>query len=738
MAKTTFTIEGMHCASCAVQIENSLKQTNGVKEAQVNYALAKGSVEYDERQIDEKALHEVVEKEGYKVRTESEMEHHGGEHHMSHGNAKQAGARAALALALGIPVVFIAMFGVEIPGEVIGISATRWVEAILASIVVLGPGMEFHRVTFRQMKKFRANMDTLITMGTGAALIFSWWQMFQGGEVYFETAAIIIGFILLGRYFEAKSKGKASEAISKLLELGAKQAHRITKDGNIEEVDVDALRIGDRVLVKSGEKIPLDGRVLQGQSAVDESMLTGESIPVEKGEGDLVYGATVNQQGTLTIEITKTSENSVLAQIARVMEEAQQKKAPIQKLVDKISSVFVPIVIVIAILTFIGWMVMTKDVNTSLISAVAVLVIACPCAMGLATPTAILVGTGRGAREGILIKSGEALERNRNIDVVMLDKTGTITEGKPRVTDLAPSHMDEKTIEVLIGKGADPTQCLLALAAGLESHSSHPLSQAIVREAQERGVRHINAKEFKDVAGKGVRGTVNGKVVLIGNKNLLEQEGVSIEELADEMLKLQSEGKTVSIVAFDGHVVGLIALADVPKPSAKDAVAGLKALGLDVVMITGDNFSTAKAIAKEVGIEQVEAEVLPEQKLQIVKSAQEKGKHVAFVGDGINDAPALTQADLGIAIGSGTDIAIEAGQIVLVGGGPEKIVLSIKLARATYAEIKQNLFWAFFYNTVAIPLAAAGLLNPMIAAGAMAFSSVSVVLNSLRLRSKKL
>jgi len=742
MAKTSFNIEGMHCASCAVNIEKSLKKTKGVKEASVNYALAKASVEYDEG-VSEHELHGVVEKEGYKIASAAPMKHdmgvHGEDHgdHMVHGDSAKAGKRAAVALGLGIPVVLIAMLGIEIPGEVVGISATKWVEAILATIVVLGPGMEFHRMAFKQALRLRANMDTLITIGTGAAIISSWWQMFTGGDVYFEVAAIIIGFILLGRYFEAKSKGRASEAISKLLELGAKNAHRIV-DGKTEDVPVESLKVGDIVLVKSGEKVPLDGTIIEGASAIDESMLTGESVPVEKTVGDVVFGATVNQQGSLTIEIVKTSENSALAQIVRIMEEAQQKKAPIQKLVDRISGVFVPIVILVAIATFVGWMFVSGDVSHAIITAVAVLVIACPCAMGLATPTAILVGTGRGAKEGILIKSGEALERNRNIDVVMLDKTGTITEGKPKVTDLLPIHMDEKTVEALLEKGADPATCLLALSAGLESQSSHPLSQAIVREAKEKGVKMIEAKEYQNVSGKGISGTVNGKPLLIGNRALMEQEDIDLHEVNEDLRRLQSQGKTVSVVAFDGHAVGLIALADVAKSTAKEAVAGLKALGLEVVMITGDNMATAQAIAREVGIDRVEAEVLPEQKLEIVKAAQEKGKRVAFVGDGINDAPALTQADLGIAVGSGTDIAIEAGQIVLVGGGPEKIVSGIKLARLTYAGIKQNLFWAFFYNIIAIPLAIAGLLNPMIAAGAMAFSSVSVVLNSLRIKGKKL
>jgi heavy metal translocating P-type ATPase len=713
MAKTQFGIEGMHCASCALTIEKELRKTPGVLGANVNYAIAKASVDYDEKAVNEHALHGVIEKEGYKVKAgNGGKAGKDGEHeaHMEHGGGKSAKRLAAVALALAVPTLALAMAGIDA-------AWSRWTQAALGTLAVFWPGMEFHRMTWIVAKRGRANMDTLITLGTFAAVSFSWWQMASGGPLYFETAAIIVAFILLGRYFEARSKGRAGAAIAKLVELGAKSAHKLEGDGT-RDIPVEALRVGDRVLVKPGEKIPLDGKILEGESSVDESMLTGESAPAGKRAGDSVFGATMNQQGALTVEIEKTGEDTVLAQIVRMVEEAQQKKAPIQKLVDTIAGIFVPIVIVVAVATFAGWMIATGgDLTTSIIPAIAVLIIACPCAMGLATPTAILVGTGRGAEMGVLIKSGEALERNKDLDVVMLDKTGTITEGKPRVTD------------VLAFEGSQDD--LLRVAAALEANSEHPLAKAILDAAKDRGLAIGKASGFSVVSGKGVTAKVDGKDARIGSPAFVRTDDARVA-------RLQAEGKTVVVIALGDSIRGAIAIADAPKASAKAAVASLRRLGLEVVMVTGDNRATAESIAKEVGIEQVEAEVLPAEKLAIVKKWQETGKRVAFVGDGINDAPALTQADLGIAVGTGTDVAIEAGAIVLVGGGPEKIPTSIALSRLTYRGIKQNLFWAFAYNVVMIPLAAAGILNPGIAAAAMAFSSVSVVLNSLRLSKAKL
>lgn len=700
----------MHCASCAINIESELGKHPGVHTANVNYALASASVEHDDS-VAQQELHTLVKGMGYGVQDTSLASDKTGEHD-HHALDGAAGRRAAFSMALAVPCVILAMLGIW-----------TWVQAILSTIVVLGPGMEFHRMTFKLLKRGKANMDTLITMGTLVALAFSWWQFFVGGDLYFEIAALITGFILLGRYFEARAKGKASEAISRLLELGAKMAHKLVDPGFslgvAKDVPVESLQLGDVVLIKPGEKVPLDGVIVKGESSLDESMLTGESMPVGKREGDTVFGATVNQQGALTVKVTALSGNTVLAQIVKLVEQAQQQKAPIQKLVDKISGIFVPIVIVIAAITFAVWFILTGDVAASFIPAVTVLVIACPCALGLATPTAILVGTGRGAKEGILIKSGEALERNRHIDVVLFDKTGTLTEGRPSVTDTTVNDED------------------LALVASLEASSEHPLAHAVVRYAAEKQLVLKLSDRTQSITGKGIEGVVDTKKIIIGSPSYVEQL-CPIGHNRTSVDRWQGEGKTVVVACINDEFAGLLAIADAPKSTAKAAVAELKRMGKEVVMVTGDNRRTAEAIARELGIDQVEAEVLPGTKLEVVKAWQAKGKRVAYVGDGINDAPALTQADLGIAVGSGTDVAIEAGQIVLVGGGPEKVVAGLKLAAVTYRGIKQNLFWAFFYNIAAIPLAAFGLLNPLVASAAMAFSSVSVVLNSLRIKRAKI
>ena len=727
MKKTTFKVQGMHCASCALKTEKSLGKEDGVQTANVNYALGEASVAYDDQSVTLDRLAEIVKSEGYEAIIPSQDNHQGHDQnkkdshdHHDHGGPKKALNVFLSAAIFAVPVFILAMFKIEIPGDIMGTSVSYWLQGILATIVVFWPGMEFHKSAFNQLKRFTSSMDTLISMGTLVALLYSWWSLSQGGDVYFETAAIITMFILLGRYLEARSKGKASEAIEKLLELGVKMAHRVKENGEVEDVSVDALKVDDVVLVKPGEKIPLDGEVIKGHSSVDESMLSGESLPVSKKVGDLAFAATINQQGALTIRIEKESGDTVLAQIVRLVKEAQQQKAPIQNLADKVASIFVPIVIGVAIVTFIIWLVVTGDIQTALIPAVAVLVIACPCALGLATPTAILVGTGRGAKEGILIKSGEALERGRDLKVVMFDKTGTLTEGKPEVTDLVAKELSEKEV--------------LAIAAGLESSSEHPLAKAVLDHAKELNVQAEKVESFVSVTGKGVKGTVNGKKALLGNGAFMKDEQIVTESFQTEMQKFQDEAKTVVLLAVDQKLVGLLAIADAAKENSKQAIEHLRKQKIESMMITGDNQRTAQAIASQLGIETFEAEVMPDQKLEIVKRAQEKGQKVAFVGDGINDAPALTQADLGIAIGSGTDIAIEAGQIVLVQGDPEKVATAISLSRRTYRTIKQNLFWAFFYNVVGIPLAALGFLHPMIASAAMAFSSVSVVLNSLRLR----
>lgn len=702
MTKHTFKISGMHCASCAVKIEGALEDLPEVKKASVNYAMAEAHVESDSS--DPSALHDIVVKEGYKVLSDDGAKHE----HLE--DARRAKRKAFIASLLALPVFVLAMFMIDIPYR-------KYIEALFTLVVVFGPGMEFHKAAWKQLKKKSANMDSLISMGTFVATVFSLWFMAHGGDVYFETAAIITALILVGRYFEALSKGRAGEAIQKLLELGAKLAHLVQKDGSTKDVDVASLKVDDVVLVKPGEKIPLDGVVLDGVTNVDESMLTGESISIKKQEGQEVYGATINQTGVVRVRITAISTESVLSKIVDLVKAAQAQKAPMQKLADRISAIFVPVVIGIALVTFVIWFLITGNVDDSLIPAVAVLVIACPCALGLATPTAILVGTGRAAKSGIFIKSGEALERGKQLDVVMLDKTGTITKGRPAVTDLLPNNIVEDE--------------LLAIAAAIESTSEHPLAEAIVRSANEKKLTLPTASNTRSETGKGMLGTVDGEEVRIGRSTFVhEVEKVDFSQIE----RLEHEAKTVVFVSRGNVYLGAIAIADPLKEGGKKAIQQLRSLGITPVMLTGDNKRTAQAIAKQVGIDEVYAEIYPEHKLQLVKEAQEKGKRVVFVGDGINDAPALTQSDLGVAMGTGTDIAIESGQIVIIGGEATKIPESIMISRKTFGTIKQNLFWAFIYNALGIPLAAFGLLNPMIAAGAMAFSSISVLLNSLRLK----
>jgi Cu+-exporting ATPase len=727
MSKTTFNIDGMHCASCAIRIEAAFSKTVGVQSANVNYALAEATIEFDPEKVQEHTLHQIVQKEGYRVRQmEQHMEHEGHSEQHAHGSEKEVLTRAIFAGVVALPVLIIAMARLKFGPEIFGEQLSDWIEAIGGTYVVIGTGMVFHKAAFRQMLRRTASMDSLISLGTLAALLMSWWAFAVNQPKYFETAAIITAFILIGRYLEARSKGQASAAIQKLLELGAKFAHKRFPDGSIQDVSIESLKKGDIVLVKPGEKIPIDGTIKDGASSVDESMLTGESLPVSKKIGDLVYGATLNQQGALTVEVEKESGDTVLSQIVRLVKEAQQKKAPIQKLVDRVSAVFVQAVIVIAVVTFVIWFLVTRDPASSLIAAVAVLVIACPCALGLATPTAILVGTGRGAQMGILIKSGEALERGRTLNVVMFDKTGTLTIGKPVVTDIITVE-GENSLEVL------------RLAASIESLSEHPLAHAVVMKANDEKITLQTPKDFRSITGKGIEAKVGEAMVRVGQSRWMDELSITLSPILHQTLtKLSGEGKTVVIVARDLQAIGVIGIADAVKPGAKETIERLKQKGIGVVMITGDQKQTAEAIARQLGIEDVRSQVFPDQKLEIVKEAQSRGQKVAFVGDGINDAPALTQADLGIAVGSGTDIAIEAGQIVLVGGGPEKVIQAIEISRRTNRTIKQNLFWAFIYNVIGIPLAALGLLNPVIASAAMAFSSISVVLNSLRLKRMKM
>jgi P-type Cu+ transporter len=715
---TTFAIGGMHCAACAVRNERTLRKMPGVLEANVNLGTRRARVAFDEKAVTEAALRAAVIDNGYEVLPEDQAADPGW---LMQEEARTAKQRAFWAIGLGAPVMILAMADIHLPWSYLGRNLSVWLQAILSSAVILGLGFDFHRGMVAQARNLAANMDTLISLGTLAALFYSLWGMWIGSHhLYFETGAVIAALILLGRYFEARSRGRAGEAVAKLMELGARTA-RVIESGAERDIPIEQVKAGDVLLVRPGEKIPVDGSLTQGVSSIDEAMLTGESMPVTKGVGDEVFGATINLSGAFQMRATKVGRDTVLAQIVRMVSEAQGNKAPIQKLADTVSGIFVPVVLGIALATAVGWYLFTADLSQSFVPAVAVLLIACPCSLGLATPTAIMVGTGVGARRGILIKNGEALERARNIDVVMLDKTGTLTEGRPKVT------------EVIALEAEITPDTVLRLAASLERLSEHALGRAVVHAAQEKGLTTERVEDFANVAGSGVKGRVENASMLVGNARLMRDEGIGLGETLTQIEAHQAKGRTVVVVARNGQPIGLIEIADTLKSDAKHAIAELRAEGIIPVMITGDNRKAAEAIARELNIEHAFAEVLPQDKARHVQRLQKEKKRVAFVGDGINDAPALAQADLGIAIGTGTDIAIEAGNIVLVKGSPLKIIEALRLSRLTFRTIKQNLFWAFFYNIAAIPLAALGLLNPMVSAAAMALSSVSVVGNSLRI-----
>ncbi|PFX70074.1 copper-translocating P-type ATPase [Bacillus toyonensis] len=731
--KAEFTVSGMTCAACANRVEKRLNKLDGVNKATVNFALESATVDFNPDEVSVNEMKSTITKLGYKLEVKSDERDGSTDHRLQ--EIKRQKKKFIISFILSFPLLWAMVSHFSFTSFIYlpDMLMNPWVQLALATPVQFIIGGQFYIGAYKALRNKSANMDVLVALGTSAAYFYSVYLSIQSigssehmTDLYFETSAVLITLIILGKLFEAKAKGRSSEAIKKLMGLQAKTA-TVVRDGTEMKILIEEVVAGDIVYVKPGEKIPVDGEIVEGKSAIDESMLTGESIPVDKTIGDVVIGSTINKNGFLKVKATKVGRDTALAQIIKVVEEAQGSKAPIQRVADQISGIFVPVVVVIAIITFAVWMIFVTpgDFGGALEKMIAVLVIACPCALGLATPTSIMAGSGRSAEYGILFKGGEHLEATHRLDTVILDKTGTVTNGKPVLTD------------IIVADGFHEEE-ILRLVGAAEKKSEHPLAEAIVEGIKEKKIDIPSSETFEAIPGFGIESIVEGKQLLIGTRRLMTKFNIDIEEVSKSMEELEREGKTAMLIAIDKEYAGIVAVADTVKDTSKAAIARLKKMGLDVVMITGDNTQTAQAIAGQVGIDHVIAEVLPEGKAEEVKKLQAQGKKVAMVGDGINDAPALATADIGMAIGTGTDVAMEAADITLIRGDLNSIADAIFMSKMTIRNIKQNLFWALAYNGLGIPIAALGFLAPWVAGAAMAFSSVSVVLNALRLQRVKL
>ncbi|MDR4941084.1 heavy metal translocating P-type ATPase [Bacillus wiedmannii] len=731
--KAEFTVSGMTCAACANRVEKRLNKLEGVNGATVNFALESATVDFNPDEIHVNEMKGAITKLGYKLEVKSDEQNGSIDHRLQ--EIERQKKKFIISFILSFPLLWAMVSHFSFTSFIYlpDMLMNPWVQLALATPVQFIIGGQFYVGAYKALRNKSANMDVLVALGTSAAYFYSVYLSIRSigssehmTDLYFETSAVLITLIILGKLFEAKAKGRSSEAIKKLMGLQAKTA-TVVRDGTEIKILIEEVVAGDIIYVKPGEKIPVDGEIVEGKSAIDESMLTGESIPVDKTIGDVVIGSTINKNGFLKVKATKVGRDTALAQIIKVVEEAQGSKAPIQRVADQISGIFVPVVVVIAIITFAVWMLFVTpgDFGGALEKMIAVLVIACPCALGLATPTSIMAGSGRSAEYGILFKGGEHLEATHRLDTVILDKTGTVTNGKPVLTD------------VIVADGFHKEE-ILRLVGAAEKNSEHPLAEAIVEGIKEKKIDIPSSETFEAIPGFGIESVVEGKQLLIGTRRLMKKFDIDIEEVSKSMEELEREGKTAMLIAINKEYAGIVAVADTVKDTSKAAIARLKKMGLDVVMITGDNTQTAQAIAKQVGIDHVIAEVLPEGKAEEVKKLQAQGKKVAMVGDGINDAPALATADIGMAIGTGTDVAMEAADITLIRGDLNSIADAIFMSKMTIRNIKQNLFWALAYNGLGIPIAAFGFLAPWVAGAAMAFSSVSVVLNALRLQRVKL